>query len=47
MKLVMEMRDEALKIVVGGKGDDESTVLLTISALTEEGVIAVKNACIL
>lgn len=46
MKLVMEMKAEAMKTVMG-QGDDatsEEGVLLTMSTLTEEGVIAVKNA---
>ncbi|XP_057523286.1 nucleolar GTP-binding protein 1-like [Amaranthus tricolor] len=41
-KLVMEMKAEALKTVVGQGG--EARVLLTMSTLTEEGVVAVKNA---
>ncbi|XAR51247.1 hypothetical protein NMG60_11005817 [Bertholletia excelsa] len=46
MKLVMEMKDEAMKTVVGQGGDptDDKGVLLTMSTLTEDGVIAVKNA---
>lgn len=45
MKLVMEMKAEAAKTVVaqGGEANDEA-VLLTMSTLTEDGVIAVKNA---
>lgn len=45
MKLVNEMKAEALKTSIGhgGEGTD-ADVLLTMSALTEEGVIAVKNA---
>ncbi|XP_021731379.1 nucleolar GTP-binding protein 1-like [Chenopodium quinoa] len=44
-KLVMEMKAEALKTVVGQGGEaTEEGVLLTMSTLTEEGVIAVKNA---
>ncbi|EHA8592605.1 Nucleolar GTP-binding protein 1 [Cocos nucifera] len=45
IKLVMEMKDEAIKTVIaqGGEPNDES-VLLTMSALTDDGVIAVKNA---
>ncbi|GKV02461.1 hypothetical protein SLEP1_g14896 [Rubroshorea leprosula] len=45
-KLVMEMKAEALKIVMcqGGKPANEEGVLLTMSSLTEDGVIAVKNA---
>ncbi|XP_057420611.1 nucleolar GTP-binding protein 1-like [Lotus japonicus] len=45
-KLVMEMKAEALKTIVG-QGDeptDSDSVLLTMSTLTEEGVTAVKNA---
>ncbi|CAI9092842.1 OLC1v1028183C1 [Oldenlandia corymbosa var. corymbosa] len=46
MKLVMEMKSEAMKTVVGEGGEptDDAGVLLTMSTLTEEGVIAVKNA---
>jgi len=45
MKLVNEMKSEALKTAIGqgGEGTD-ADVLLNVSALTEEGVIAVKNA---
>jgi nucleolar GTP-binding protein len=45
MKLVNEMKADALKTAIGqgGEGTD-ADVLLTMSALTEEGVIAVKNA---
>ncbi|CAN1200122.1 Nucleolar GTP-binding protein 1 [Linum perenne] len=45
-KLVMEMKAEALKTLVGqgGEAADDSGVLLTMSTLTEEGVMAVKNA---
>ncbi|KMT03071.1 hypothetical protein BVRB_8g196300 [Beta vulgaris subsp. vulgaris] len=45
-KLVMEMKSEALKTLVGqgGEATNEEGVLLTMSTLTEEGVIAVKNA---
>lgn len=45
MKLVMEMKAEAAKTVVaqGGEANDEA-ILLTMSTLTEDGVIAVKNA---
>lgn len=45
MKLVMEMKAEALKtsVMVQGDGPEEG-FLLTMSALTEDGVIAVKNA---
>ncbi|RDX85700.1 Nucleolar GTP-binding protein 1, partial [Mucuna pruriens] len=46
MKLVKEMQAEALKTLVGQGGEptDDDSVLLTMSTLTEEGVIAVKNA---
>lgn len=46
MKLVMEMKAEALKTVVGQGGEptNDDSVLLTMSTLTEDGVIAVKNA---
>ncbi|CAL5199903.1 unnamed protein product [Lathyrus oleraceus] len=45
MKLVTEMKAEALKTAIGQGGEGtEADVLLTMSALTEEGVIAVKNA---
>ncbi|XP_008790583.2 nucleolar GTP-binding protein 1-like [Phoenix dactylifera] len=45
MKLVMEMKAEAIKTVIaqGGEPNDEGA-LLTMSALTDDGVIAVKNA---
>ncbi|KAL2328804.1 hypothetical protein Fmac_022231 [Flemingia macrophylla] len=45
-KLVKEMQAEALKTLVGQGGEptDDDSVLLTMSTLTEEGVIAVKNA---
>ncbi|XP_074272738.1 nucleolar GTP-binding protein 1 [Silene latifolia] len=44
-KLVMEMKSEALKTLVGGgEAANEDGVLLTMSALTDEGVTAVKNA---
>ncbi|KAG6598279.1 Nucleolar GTP-binding protein 1, partial [Cucurbita argyrosperma subsp. sororia] len=46
MKLVKDMEAEAMKTVMG-QGDEstgEEGVLLTMSTLTEEGVIAVKNA---
>ncbi|CAL5421402.1 unnamed protein product [Camellia sinensis] len=48
MKLVMEMKSEAMKTVIGQGGDSTNAeeVLLTMSTLTEDGVIAVKNvAC--
>ncbi|KAH6770740.1 Nucleolar GTP-binding protein [Perilla frutescens var. hirtella] len=46
MKLVMEMKAEAMKTIIGegGEATDDCSVLLTMSTLTEEGVIAVKNA---
>ncbi|KAF5735785.1 Nucleolar GTP-binding protein 1 [Tripterygium wilfordii] len=46
MKLVMEMKAEATKTLVGqgGESTDGEGVLLTMSTLTEEGVILVKNA---
>lgn len=45
MKLVMEMKEDAIKSVVaqGGEPNDEG-VLLTMSTLTDDGVIAVKNS---
>ncbi|WOL19213.1 hypothetical protein Cni_G28010 [Canna indica] len=45
MKLVMDMKAEAIKSVIaqGGDSNDEG-VLLTMSTMTDEGVIAVKNA---
>uniref|UniRef100_A0A803Q5J9 Nucleolar GTP-binding protein 1 n=1 Tax=Cannabis sativa TaxID=3483 RepID=A0A803Q5J9_CANSA len=45
-KLVMEMKAEALKTVLGqgGEAANDEGVLLTMSTLTEEGVIAVKKA---
>ncbi|KAK3427859.1 hypothetical protein EUGRSUZ_F03998 [Eucalyptus grandis] len=46
MKLVMEMKAEAMKTVIGqgGEATDDEGVLLTMSTLTEDGVMAVKNA---
>ncbi|PIN13153.1 GTP-binding protein CRFG/NOG1 (ODN superfamily) [Handroanthus impetiginosus] len=46
MKSVMEMKAEAMKTVIaeGGEPTDDDSVLLTMSTLTEEGVISVKNA---
>ncbi|KAJ4845058.1 hypothetical protein Tsubulata_015499 [Turnera subulata] len=46
MKLVMQMKEEAMKTVLGqgGEASSDDSVLLTMSTLTEEGVIAVKNA---
>ncbi|TYI89943.1 hypothetical protein E1A91_D03G088300v1 [Gossypium mustelinum] len=45
-KLVMEMKAEAMKTVIGQGGEptNEEGVLLTMSTLTEDGVIAVKTA---
>ncbi|KAF8025285.1 hypothetical protein BT93_F2199 [Corymbia citriodora subsp. variegata] len=45
-KLVMEMKAEAMKTVIGqgGEATNDEGVLLTMSTLTEDGVIAVKNA---
>ncbi|RAL39990.1 unnamed protein product [Cuscuta campestris] len=45
-RLVMQMKEEAMKTVIGQGGEptDDQGVLLTMSALTEEGVISVKNA---
>ncbi|XVF04712.1 hypothetical protein REPUB_Repub05bG0108700 [Reevesia pubescens] len=46
MKLVIEMKAEAMKTVMGqgGEPSNDEGVLLTMSTLTEDGVIAVKNA---
>ncbi|RDX81850.1 Nucleolar GTP-binding protein 1, partial [Mucuna pruriens] len=46
MKLVKEMKAEALKTLFGQGGEptNDDSVLLTMSTLTEKGVIAVKNA---
>ncbi|KAK1362147.1 Nucleolar GTP-binding protein 1 [Heracleum sosnowskyi] len=46
MKLVMEMKAEATKTLIGQGGESASDegVLLAMSTLNEEGVIAVKNA---
>lgn len=46
MKLVMEMKAEATKTVIGQGGEsiNDEGVLLAMSTLNEEGVIAVKNA---
>ncbi|KAI3876947.1 hypothetical protein MKX03_032492 [Papaver bracteatum] len=46
MNLVKEMKAEAIKTVIGAGGEpnDDENVLLTMSTLTEEGVISVKNA---
>ncbi|KAI3824916.1 hypothetical protein L1987_06389 [Smallanthus sonchifolius] len=45
-KLVEEMKSEAMKTLIGQGGEprDGAEVLLTMSTLTEQGVIAVKNA---
>ncbi|BFG31132.1 hypothetical protein CerSpe_174060 [Prunus speciosa] len=45
-KFVAEMKAEAMKTVIGqgGEATNDEGVLLTMSTLTEEGVIAVKNA---
>ncbi|XP_028779986.1 nucleolar GTP-binding protein 1 [Neltuma alba] len=45
-KLIMEMKAEALKTLVGqgGESTNDESVLLTMSTLTDDGVIAVKNA---
>ncbi|KAI4305202.1 hypothetical protein L6164_028584 [Bauhinia variegata] len=46
MKLIMEMKAEALKTVVGqgGEATNDDGILLKMSTLTEDGVITVKNA---
>ncbi|KAL8157138.1 hypothetical protein AgCh_002009 [Apium graveolens] len=46
MKLIMEMKAEATKTVIGQGGEctSDEGVLLAMSTLNEEGVIAVKNA---
>ncbi|MCL7045256.1 hypothetical protein MKW94_021008 [Papaver nudicaule] len=46
MNLVNQMKAEAIKTVIGAGGEpnDDENVLLTMSTLTEEGVISVKNA---
>ncbi|KAG6649931.1 nucleolar GTP-binding protein 1-like [Carya illinoinensis] len=46
MKLIMEMKAEAMKTLIGqgGEATSDQGVLLTMSTLTEDGVIAVKNA---
>ncbi|PRQ32928.1 putative nucleolar GTP-binding protein [Rosa chinensis] len=46
MQLVTEMKAEAMKTVIGqgGEATNDDGVLLTMSTLTEEGVISVKNA---
>ncbi|XP_039122254.1 nucleolar GTP-binding protein 1-like [Dioscorea cayenensis subsp. rotundata] len=47
MKLVMEMKNDALKTVIAQGGEPkDNEVLLTMSTLTDDGVIGVKNtAC--
>ncbi|KAM0935328.1 putative nucleolar GTP-binding protein [Dioscorea sansibarensis] len=47
MKLVVEMKKEALKTVIAQGGEpNDNEVLLSMSTLTDDGVIAVKNtAC--
>jgi len=44
MKLVMEMKAEALKTIIQAGGPNDEGVLLTMSTLTDDGVMAVKNA---
>lgn len=44
MKLVMEMKAEAMKTITQAGDPNEEGVLLTMSTLTDDGVIAVKNA---
>ncbi|CAL4949057.1 unnamed protein product [Urochloa decumbens] len=44
MKLVMEMKAEAVKTIAQVGDSNEETVLLTMSTLTDDGVMAVKNA---
>jgi nucleolar GTP-binding protein len=44
MKLIMEMKAEAMKTVTQAGGPNEEGVLLTVSTLTDDGVMAVKNA---
>ncbi|XP_059596159.1 nucleolar GTP-binding protein 1-like [Vitis vinifera] len=46
MKLVMQMKVEAMKTVIGQGGDplNDEGVLLTMSTLIEEWVVSVKNA---
>ncbi|KAF5181341.1 Nucleolar gtp-binding protein [Thalictrum thalictroides] len=46
MKLVLEMKSEAMKTVVGQGGEctNDDGVLLTMSTLMEDGITAVKNA---
>jgi nucleolar GTP-binding protein len=44
MKLAMEMKAEAMKIIAQAGDANEEGVLLTMSTLTDDGVTAVKNA---
>ncbi|CAL1357502.1 unnamed protein product [Linum trigynum] len=46
LKLVMEMKSAALKTIPGqgGEAANDQDVLLTMSTITDEGVMAVKNA---
>jgi nucleolar GTP-binding protein len=44
MKLAMEMKAEAMKIIAQAGDANEEGVLLTMSTLTDDGVMAVKNA---
>lgn len=44
LKLVMEMKAEAMKTLKGNGSESDEGVLLSMSTLTDEGVIAVKNA---
>ncbi|KAK8453014.1 hypothetical protein SEVIR_5G212200v4 [Setaria viridis] len=44
MKLVMEMKAEAMKTIAQAGDSNEEGVLLTMSTLTHDGVMAVKNA---
>ncbi|RLN22846.1 nucleolar GTP-binding protein 1-like [Panicum miliaceum] len=44
MKLVMEMKAEAMKTITQAGDRNEEGVLLTMSTLTDDGVMAVKNA---
>ncbi|TVU12216.1 hypothetical protein EJB05_45849, partial [Eragrostis curvula] len=45
MKLVMEMKAEAMKTIAQPGDPNEEGVLLTMSTLTDDGVMAVKNCC--
>ncbi|KAK8454814.1 hypothetical protein SEVIR_4G038600v4 [Setaria viridis] len=44
MKLVMDMKAEAMKTITQAGDPNEEGVLLTMSTLTDDGVMAVKNA---